>query len=213
MASSSGAGRRPMKRGGWNPAAFCDIVKLQPSCVAQAASSPRSGPARLGQPVSAVRSCSAALRKTREKGFMENANSVLIVSVAVGGAIFVGIVLFWFIGVFFKKRVGPGISAKATAASALRINWEEKRAQPRLAVSWNATFGAPHGPERAQLKDISLGGAFVVCACPLAAFRSFPDRDRTAGPHPTCTQCRSGLDQCERPLQHDRQPRDGRSIH
>ena len=104
---------------------------------------------------------------------MENANSVLIVSVAVGGAIFVGIVLFWFIGVYFKKRVGPGISAKATAASALRINWEEKRAQPRLAVSWNASFAAPHGPERAQLKDISLGGAFVVCPAPLPLSNRF----------------------------------------
>ena len=57
---------------------------------------------------------------------MENTNTMLIVGVAVGGAIFVGFVLFWFIGVFLKKRVGPGISAKAPPASALRINWEEK---------------------------------------------------------------------------------------
>ena len=98
---------------------------------------------------------------------MGNANTFLIVSIAVGGAIFVGFVLFWFIGVYLKKRVGPSISAKATAASALRINWEEKRAQPRLSVSWNATFAAPHDPGRAQLKDISLGGAFVLCPAPL----------------------------------------------
>jgi hypothetical protein len=92
---------------------------------------------------------------------------MLIVGVAVGGAIFVGFVLFWFIGVFLKKRVGPGISAKAPPASALRINWEEKRVQPRLSVSWNASFEAARGPGRAQLKDISLGGAFVVCPDPL----------------------------------------------
>jgi len=98
---------------------------------------------------------------------MENANTILLVSIAAGGAIFVGIVLFWFIGVYLKKRVGPGISAKATPASALRINWEEKRVQPRLSVSWNASFATPHGPGRAQLKDISLGGAFVVCPAPL----------------------------------------------
>ena len=42
---------------------------------------------------------------------MGNANTFLIVSIAVGGAIFVGFVLFWFIGVYLKKRVGPGISA------------------------------------------------------------------------------------------------------
>jgi c-di-GMP-binding flagellar brake protein YcgR len=98
---------------------------------------------------------------------MENTNTMLIVGVAVGGAIFVGFVLFWFIGVFLKKRVGPGISAKPPPASALRINWEEKRVQPRLSVSWNASFEAPRGPGRAQLKDISLGGAFVVCPDPL----------------------------------------------
>ena len=98
---------------------------------------------------------------------MENTNTILIVGVAVGGAIFVGFVLFWFIGVYLKKRVSPGISTKATPAFALRINWEEKRVQPRLSVSWNASFATPHGPGRAQLKDISLGGAFVVCPAPL----------------------------------------------
>jgi c-di-GMP-binding flagellar brake protein YcgR len=63
--------------------------------------------------------------------------------------------------------MSPGISAKAPPEFALRINWEEKRVQPRLSVSWNASFAAPHGPGRAQLKDISLGGAFVVCPAPL----------------------------------------------
>jgi len=98
---------------------------------------------------------------------MENTNTILIVGVAVGGAIFVGFVLFWFIGIYLKKRLRPGISAKAPPAFDLRINWEEKRVQPRLSVSWNASFAAPHGPGRAQLKDISLGGAFVVCPAPL----------------------------------------------
>jgi len=98
---------------------------------------------------------------------MENANTIIIVSIAAGGGIFVGIVLFLFIRFHFKKRVRSSISAKATPASSLRINWEEKRAQPRLAVSWNASFETPHSAGRAQLKDISRGGAFVVCPAPL----------------------------------------------
>jgi Tfp pilus assembly protein PilZ len=98
---------------------------------------------------------------------MENANTILIVSISVGGAIFVGIMLFLFVRFYFKKRVGKSLSAQGTVASAGHINWEEKRAQPRLAVSWNASFAAPHGPGRAQLKDISQGGAFVVCPAPL----------------------------------------------
>ena len=139
----------------------------------------RRGPDRPFQP---SESCSATPRTTREHGLMENTNIILIVSIAVGGAIFVGIVLFWFIGVYLKKRVAPGISLKAPAASALRINWEEKRAQPRLTVSWNASFTGPHGPGRAQLRDISLGGAFVVCPSPLPLSERFqiavelPDR-------------------------------------
>ena len=104
---------------------------------------------------------------------MENVNTILIVSIAAGGAIFVGIVLFLFIRFYFKKRVRPSISEKGTAASALRINWEEKRTEPRLAVSWNASFAAPHGPGRAQLKDISRGGAFVVCPAPLPLSERF----------------------------------------
>ena len=117
---------------------------------------------------------------------MENANTFLIVSIAVGGALFVGIVLFWFIRVYLKKRVTPGISTQANAASTLLINREEKRTQPRLSVSWNASYAAPHGPERAQLKDISLGGAFVVCPAPLPLSDRFqivielPDRTSLA---------------------------------
>ena len=101
---------------------------------------------------------------------MENANTFLIVSIVVGGALFVGIVLFWFIRVYFKKRAAPGISAQMPAASALRINGEEKRAQPRLSVSWNASFATPHGPGLAQLKNISLGEARSWCALPPCRF-------------------------------------------
>jgi len=117
---------------------------------------------------------------------MENANTFLIVSIAVGGALFVGIVLFWFIRVYLKKRVTPGISTQASTASTLLINREEKRTQPRLSVSWNASYAAPHGPERAQLKDISLVGAFVVCPAPLPLSDCFqivielPDRTSLA---------------------------------
>lgn len=105
---------------------------------------------------------------------MENPNTILIVSIAAGGgAVFVGIVLFLFIRFYFKKRVKPSISSKGTPASARRINWEEKRTEPRLAVSWNASFAAPHGPGHVQLKDISRGGAFVVCPAPLPLSERF----------------------------------------
>ena len=48
-----------------------------------------------------------------------------------------------------------------------QISWKEKRRHPRMAVSWEATIGTSPTADSVQLKDISLGGAFVVCAKPL----------------------------------------------
>lgn len=92
---------------------------------------------------------------------------MLVLSIGTGGAVFIGFILFWFLRVYFKKRTGLEHVAAAAAFSPRRAPWEEKRSQPRLAVSWHAAFGTPRGVAPAQLKDISPGGAFVVCEDPL----------------------------------------------
>ncbi|MFO7708090.1 MAG: PilZ domain-containing protein [Desulfobacterales bacterium] len=99
---------------------------------------------------------------------MENINTIVVYSIAVAGAIFVGLVLFWFVSLYLKKRVGPEIAGRPAAVLAPRGPWDEKRAHPRLSVSWHASIPTPHGPLAVQLRDISQGGAFVVCAAPLA---------------------------------------------
>lgn len=105
---------------------------------------------------------------------METASSMLAVSVGIGGAIFVGLVLFWFVRVYFKKRTTAEPASSATPPPPLRASsWEEKRSQPRLAVSWHAAFASLRGSSPAQLKDISQGGAFVVCANPLPLSERF----------------------------------------
>jgi hypothetical protein len=105
---------------------------------------------------------------------MEAINTILIFSIAVGGAIFVAIVLFWFVSAFIKKRVGPEGSAKPAAVSTpSRGPWDEKRTHPRRSVSWPASIPTPTGPLTAQLRDISLGGAFVACPSPLALSERF----------------------------------------
>ena len=66
-------------------------------------------------------------------------------------------------------------SAHISAAS---VSWEEKRRHPRIEICWKACLEKPEGPEEVQLKDISLGGAFVVCPNPLPLtekFRIFVD--------------------------------------
>ena len=93
-------------------------------------------------------------------------NQSIVNSIAIGGAIFAGLLLFWFIHVFLKKRMTADQSLQQ-AAILEKIAWEEKRRYPRVAVSWNALI--ENGPEGipVQLKDISRGGAFVVCPAPL----------------------------------------------
>ena len=88
-------------------------------------------------------------------------------SVAIGGAIFVGLILFWFIFVYLKKRTRSDQSTAGISAST-NLAWAEKRRHPRVAISWQAVIEQPGGHEAVQLKDISLGGAFVVCGDPLA---------------------------------------------
>jgi Tfp pilus assembly protein PilZ len=96
----------------------------------------------------------------------------IVTSIGIGGAVFVGLIFFWFIFVYLKKRMtsdhmNPGLSASN------KISWEEKRRHPRIAISWRAAIEKSNGREEVQLKDISLGGAFVVCREPLALNERF----------------------------------------
>ena len=109
-------------------------------------------------------------------------NSLILNSIGIGGAIFVALILFWFISTYLKKRWASDHSTKGYTPST-KFSWEEKRAHPRIAISWKASIEADGQADDVQLKDISLGGAFVVCADPLALNDRFkisiriPDRD------------------------------------
>jgi Tfp pilus assembly protein PilZ len=91
----------------------------------------------------------------------------IVNSIGIGGAFFVGMIVFWFIFVYLKRRVTSDQSAQGYSPAA-NISWEEKRRHPRVEISWTASLDKPEGPAAVQLKDISLGGAFVVCEEPLA---------------------------------------------
>lgn len=93
-------------------------------------------------------------------------NNLIVNSIGIGGAIFVGLLLLWFVSMYLKKRYASDQSSQGYTPST-QTSWKEKRRHPRVAVSWQATIGTSPPGERVQLKDISLGGAFVVCAKPL----------------------------------------------
>src|SRR5512139_199314 len=94
---------------------------------------------------------------------MEGSSSVTAISMGVGGAVFVAFILFWFVRAYFKRQAESGQARDLAQVLQQRTAWEEKRVQPRLAVAWPAEINSTHGPEKAEIKDISLGGAFVAC--------------------------------------------------
>ena len=99
-------------------------------------------------------------------------SSTLINSLGIGAIIFAGFILLWFLRTLFKRRVAKQQSHQM-ASSDQKTSWEEKRKHPRVSISWPARLEAPDGPMEVQLKDISLGGAFVVCPHPLALSEKF----------------------------------------
>ena len=94
-------------------------------------------------------------------------SNLLLSSIGIGGALFVGLVLFWFVSMYLKKRLASDQATQSYTPST-KTSWEEKRRNPRVAISWQAFIEMAGQTDNVQLKDISLGGAFVVCAEPLA---------------------------------------------
>ena len=94
-------------------------------------------------------------------------NSLIVNSIGIGGAIFVGLILFWFVGIYLKKRLTSEQSNTGGSLSN-KISREEKRHNLRIAISWQAAIEKSGRNDEVQLNDISLGGAFVVCRKPLA---------------------------------------------
>ena len=99
-------------------------------------------------------------------------SAALVNSLGIGGAIFAGLVMLWFLRKFIKRRTAAN-QANAISASASQTSWEEKRKHPRVAVSWPAQIETSNGQIDVQLRDISLGGAFVVCQNPLPLSQQF----------------------------------------
>jgi len=98
--------------------------------------------------------------------------NVIVNSIGIGGAIFIGLLLFWFMRTYLKKRFASDQSSQGYTPST-KTSWKEKRRHPRVAVSWQASIEKSPSAAGVQLRDISLGGAFVVCAQPLALNEKF----------------------------------------
>jgi Tfp pilus assembly protein PilZ len=89
-----------------------------------------------------------------------------------GLGVMVAMVVIWSISKFIRKQISPEQFNQAIA-DAQDSNWEEKRRQGRMAVSWEASMETPEGTIPVQLKNISHSGAFVVCPEPMSLNEKF----------------------------------------
>jgi hypothetical protein len=103
---------------------------------------------------------------------MEGSSSIIAVSMGVGGGVFLGFILFWFLRGQHKRRFGSAPARTQTHAWQPQAGREDLRSQPRTAVAWKAEIHSTRGTDPAEVKDISLGGAFVACR-PLALDEPF----------------------------------------
>jgi len=99
-------------------------------------------------------------------------SSILINSLGIGAIIFAGLILLWFLRMLFKRRVAKQQSHRMAGAEE-KTSWEEKRKHPRVSISWPARINPADESLNVQLKDISLGGAFVVCRQPMPLSQKF----------------------------------------
>ena len=99
-------------------------------------------------------------------------SGVIVTSMAIGAAIFAGLIIFWFFHTFIKRKLASEQSVQLPNSSKT-FNGEELRRHPRMKVSWPAAMEIRHGSIKVRLKDISLGGAFVICTESIALNEQF----------------------------------------
>ncbi|MBW2066592.1 MAG: PilZ domain-containing protein [Deltaproteobacteria bacterium] len=93
-------------------------------------------------------------------------NPIILSALGVGIAIIVAFFILWYLSVYLKNRALPEQS-NAVKGVNLRFT-EERREEPRAAVSWEATLHTSGGSMRGRLRNVTRGGAFIACEYPLS---------------------------------------------
>lgn len=97
----------------------------------------------------------------------------IIVRLSFGGAIFIfTVMLIAFISSYFKRRLVSGQKDRAPAELTATAK-KEKRQHQRADIMWPVKMKTSQGTVEAQIKNISLGGAFICCHKPLPLSERF----------------------------------------
>jgi hypothetical protein len=89
-----------------------------------------------------------------------------------GIAFFSAILLVWVVRYFWKENDRSDSDSLASAKLHQNLG-EEKRKHPRADVSWPVSIETALGFIRAEVKNISLGGAFICCQKPFQLQKVF----------------------------------------
>ncbi|MGD8493711.1 MAG: PilZ domain-containing protein [Desulfobacterales bacterium] len=112
-------------------------------------------------------------------------SSSIITSIGLGAGLFVGLIIFWFFHAVIKRRLGKDQVTAAINTAQVKGGKDQRR-HPRIAATWSATMEIDRMSVNVRLKNISLGGAFVVCQDPvplngkLRIHIEVPNQDRLA---------------------------------
>jgi hypothetical protein len=80
--------------------------------------------------------------------------------------IFIILVITFTAAVILVKLMRPGNKEESSIKS-WHISTEEKRQHPRIDVNWPVAIETPDGTENCIIRNIGIGGAFVICEKPL----------------------------------------------
>jgi hypothetical protein len=89
-----------------------------------------------------------------------------------GMVIFLAVLVVWIVKYFWKMSSRSDLDS-LTSAKLRQKAGEEKRQHPRIDINWPVTIETSYGTIAAEVKNISLGGAFICCKKPLQLRKVF----------------------------------------
>jgi len=87
-------------------------------------------------------------------------------------AFFLAFLVVWMVSYFWKKSIPSGQDSLISAKLPRNLG-EEKRQHPRFDVNWPVSIETIYGTVEAEIKNFSLGGAFISCSKPLRLKKIF----------------------------------------
>ncbi len=81
-------------------------------------------------------------------------------------ALLMGFILVFVVYYFLKVRISSDLDFPTSVKLSQDVG-KQKRKHPRTNINWPVSMETSHGTIEAEIKNISLGGAFICCQQPM----------------------------------------------